>query len=193
MKILLKAFLLTTPINFAYAAEGQKSAGLPQMDIATFPSQLFWLVITFSLLYLFMWKFVIPRLGATIEERRDKISNDINDADNLNTEATDILKKYDEVFMNKDEAGMNEVLHDDYKFTMHASGKVLTKQDVIQWAMSDDINRDKVRIIYENDEIGIEHSFVTFSDGNTQAVMAVFTFKDGKIFSLETGATNMPK
>ena len=42
-----------------------------------------------------------------------------------------ILKKYDEVFMNKDEAGMNEVLHDDYKFTMHASGKVLTKQDVI--------------------------------------------------------------
>ena len=96
MKILLKAFLLTAPINFAYAAEGQKSAGLPQMDIASFPSQLFWLVITFSLLYLFMWKFVIPRLGATIEERRDKISNDINDADNLNTEATDILKKYDE-------------------------------------------------------------------------------------------------
>ena len=96
MKILLKAFLLTAPINFVYAAEGQKSAGLPQMDIATFPSQLFWLVITFSLLYLFMWKFVIPRLGATIEERRDKISNDINDADNLNTEATDILKKYDQ-------------------------------------------------------------------------------------------------
>ena len=90
------AFLLTAPVNFVYAAEGQKSAGLPQMDIATFPSQLFWLVITFSLLYLFMWKFVIPRLGATIEERRDKISNDINDADNLNTEATDILKKYDE-------------------------------------------------------------------------------------------------
>ena len=34
---------------------------------------------------------------------------------------------------------------------------------------------------------------VTFKDGNTQAVMAVYKFKDGKIFSLETGATNMPK
>ena len=96
MNFLFKVFLIIAPINFAYAAEGQKSAGLPQMDIATFPSQLFWLVITFSLLYLFMWKFVIPRLGATIEERRDKISNDINDADNLNNEATDILIKYDE-------------------------------------------------------------------------------------------------
>jgi len=104
-----------------------------------------------------------------------------------------ILTKYSEAFMNKDEAAMNDVLHDDYKFTMHASGNVLSKQDVISWALSDDINRDKVRIIYENDEIGIEHSFVTFTDGNTQAVMAVFKFQDGKIISLETGATNMPK
>ena len=104
-----------------------------------------------------------------------------------------ILTKYSDSFMNKDEAAMNDILHDDYKFTMHASGNVLSKQDVISWAMSDDINREKVRIIYENDEIGIEHSFVTFNDGNTQAVMAVFTFKDGKILSLETGATNMPK
>ena len=104
-----------------------------------------------------------------------------------------ILKKYDEVFMNKDEAGMNEVLHDDYKFTMHASGNVLGKQDVIKWAMSDDINEEKSRIVYENDEIGVHHAFVTFKDGNTQAVMAVYKYKDGKIFSLETGATNMPK
>ena len=104
-----------------------------------------------------------------------------------------ILEKYNNAFMNKDEAAMNEVLHDDYKFTMHASGNVLSKQDVIKWALSDDINRDKVRIVYENDEIGVEHSFVTFSDGNIQAVMAVFKFKDGKIISLETGATNMPK
>ena len=104
-----------------------------------------------------------------------------------------ILKKYNEAFINKNETAMNEVLHDDYKFTMHASGNVLTKQDVIKWALSDDINRDKVRIVYENDEIGVEHSFVTFSDGNTQAVMAVFMFKDGQIISLETGATNMPK
>jgi hypothetical protein len=104
-----------------------------------------------------------------------------------------ILKKYNDAFMNKNEAAMNEVLHDDYKFTMHASGNILSKQDVIKWALSDDINRDKVRIVYENDDIGVEHSFVTFSDGNTQAVMAVFKFEDGQIISLETGATNMPK
>ena len=104
-----------------------------------------------------------------------------------------ILAKYNKAFQEKDEAGMNEILHDDYKFTMHSSGKVLTKSDVIAWAMSDDINRDKVRVIYENDEIGIEHSFVTFKDGNVQAVMAVLKYKDGKVIEFETGATNMPK
>ena len=76
---------------------------------------------------------------------------------------------------------------------MYASGNFLSKQDVIKWALSDDINRDKVRIVYENDQIGVEHSFVTFNDGNIQAVMGVFKFKDGQIITLETGATNMPK
>ena len=104
-----------------------------------------------------------------------------------------ILAKYNKVFQEKDEAGMNEILHDDYKFTMHSSGKVLSKSDVIAWAMSDDINRGKVRVIYENDEIGVEHSFVTFKDGNVQAVMAVLKYKDGKVIEFETGATNMPK
>ena len=104
-----------------------------------------------------------------------------------------ILAKYNAAMEAKDEAAMNEILHDDYKFTMHASGNVLGKADVIKWAMSGDINRDKIRVIFENDEIGVEHSFVTFKDGNVQAVMAVLKYKDGKVIEIETGATNMPK
>ena len=104
-----------------------------------------------------------------------------------------ILEKYNKALEQKDEASLKDILHDDYKFTMHASGNVLSKEDVIQWAKSDDISREKVRIIYENDEIGVEHSFVTFKDGNTQAVMGVCKYHDGKIISFETGATNVPK
>ena len=104
-----------------------------------------------------------------------------------------ILEKYNTALEQKNEASLKEILHDDYKFTMHASGNVLSKEDVIQWAMSDDISREKVRIIYENNEIGVEHSFVTFKDGNTQAVMGVCKYQDGKIISFETGATNVPK
>ena len=104
-----------------------------------------------------------------------------------------LLAKMDAAITAKDEATMNEIIHEDYKFTMHASGNVLGKADVIKWAMSGDINRDKVRVIYENDEIGVEHAFVTFNDGNTEAVMAVYKYQDGKVISLETGATKIPK
>ena len=104
-----------------------------------------------------------------------------------------ILEKYSDAMKNKDEAAMNELLHDDFKFTMHKSGNTLSKGDVIKWAMSGDIKQDKVRIVYENDEVGIHHAFVTFDDGNVEAVMAVYKYNNGKIVSLETGATPMPK
>ena len=104
-----------------------------------------------------------------------------------------IIEKYSAAIKNKDESTMNELLHDDFKFTMHKSGNVLVKTDVIKWAMSGDLKLDKERVVYENDEIGIHHSFVTFDDGNIEAVMAVYRYKDGKIISLETGATPMPK
>ena len=104
-----------------------------------------------------------------------------------------ILEKYEAALKNKDEATMNELLHDDFKFTMHKSGNTLSKSDVMKWAMSGDINQRDTRIIYENDVVGIHHAFVTFDDGNVEAVMAVYKYKDGKIASLETGATPMPK
>ena len=104
-----------------------------------------------------------------------------------------ILEKYSAAIKNKDETTMNDLLHDDFKFTMHKSGNVLGKGDVIKWAMSGDINQDKVRVVYENDEVGVHHSFVTFDDGNVEAVMAVYKYDNGKIVSLETGATPMPK
>ena len=104
-----------------------------------------------------------------------------------------MLEKINKALEQKDEASLQDILHDDYKFTMHSSGNFLSKDDVIKWAMSGDINREKVRIIYENNEIGVEHSFVTFEDGNTQAVMGVYKYQDGKIISFETGATNIPK
>ena len=49
-----------------------------------------------------------------------------------------LLAKMDAAMTAKDEAAMNEIFHDDYKFTMHASGKVMGKADVIKWAMSGD-------------------------------------------------------
>ena len=104
-----------------------------------------------------------------------------------------IIEKLNKAMDDKDEAALREIMNDDYAFTMHKTGNVLKKDDVVKWAMSGDIKREKARIIYENDEIGVEHAFVTFNDGNKEAVMGVYKYKDGKVIAFETGATPMPK
>ena len=98
-----------------------------------------------------------------------------------------ILKKFGQALESLDEKVMNECLHDDYAFTNYSQGKIFSKSEVIKWAMSGDINRENVRILFENDKVGVEHAFVSFNDGNKQAVLAFFTFKDGKIYTLEKG------
>jgi F-type H+-transporting ATPase subunit b len=62
------------------AAEAAEGAGLPQLDPAHWPSQIFWLAVTFAALYLLMARHFLPRIGAILEERRDRIADDLDRA-----------------------------------------------------------------------------------------------------------------
>ena len=104
-----------------------------------------------------------------------------------------IIEKMTKIVNEGDTAGAEQLIHDDYQFLMHASGKTLTKKDVVGWVGMKDVKKSDVRVLFENDEVGFEHAMVTFNDGNVEAVMAVYRYKDGQITSLETGATPMSK
>ena len=51
---------------------------MPQFDVKAFPSQIFWLVVCFAVLYFLMAKFVLPSIGKTIESREHKIQADLD-------------------------------------------------------------------------------------------------------------------
>lgn len=61
---------------------------MPQLDPDTFAPQLIWLAITFIGLYIVMARIALPRIGNAIEHRRDRIANDLDQAQALK-EATD--------------------------------------------------------------------------------------------------------
>ena len=104
-----------------------------------------------------------------------------------------LIQKLYDAQENKDLEKYNEVLSEDYYWLQHSTGKHITREELGKWFMSDDAPRtENQRIIYENDEIGGVHSFVTFKDGSRQAVLIVYIIKDGKIIRSETGATNIP-
>jgi len=67
----------------------------PPFEKDTFASQLFWLVITFVLLYVVMSKIALPRVGSIIDARRSRIDGDLASANQLKTSADEAMSAYE--------------------------------------------------------------------------------------------------
>ena len=66
---------------------------MPQLNPEFFVSQLFWLVVTFSFLFVFLWRISLPRIGNVLEKRERKISEDLAAAKELQAEASQIQEE----------------------------------------------------------------------------------------------------
>jgi len=62
------------------AALAAEKAGMPQLNPESWIPQIFWLALTFSVLYLVIAKIALPRLSESIEQRDDHISDHIDEA-----------------------------------------------------------------------------------------------------------------
>ena len=74
---------MAEPTNTTEGTEapgGHKAAGFPPFKTETFPSQLFWLVITFAFLFVVLWRLAAPRISGTIGARRGRINDDLAEA-----------------------------------------------------------------------------------------------------------------
>ena len=80
MKQYLSSILVLSTIKTdLFAAE----AGMPQLDPTYWASQAFWLILVFSLLYISISKFFLPKIKSGLEDREKKINDDLNEAKNL--------------------------------------------------------------------------------------------------------------
>jgi F-type H+-transporting ATPase subunit b len=77
------------------AEEAAKSSGLPQFDFNTWPSQVLWLLIVFALLYFVLDRFLLPRLATVIEDRGDRIADNLDAAARMRNEAELAEAQYD--------------------------------------------------------------------------------------------------
>ena len=70
-------------------------AGMPQLDPTYWASQAFWLILIFTLLYLTLSKMFIPKIKESIDDRENKIKDDLDEAQKLRSHAEEKLKDYD--------------------------------------------------------------------------------------------------
>ena len=79
--------------NQAYGAEG----GMPQLNPEFWASQIFWLILIFSGLYIVIWKIFLPKITDSIENRKSRIINDLNETQKLKENAEKKLSEYNKI------------------------------------------------------------------------------------------------
>ena len=97
MKRLLAFTIATLAIqNNLFAAE----AGMPQLDPEYWASQAFWLILVFTILYISISKFYLPKIKNNLEDRENKIKKDIDDANKFKELSETRLKEYERILEN---------------------------------------------------------------------------------------------
>ncbi len=69
--------------------ETASGPGLPQLDVTTFPNQIFWLLVALVVLYYVMSRVALPRIASVLADRRSAITADIAAAEEYKQKAQD--------------------------------------------------------------------------------------------------------
>ena len=83
-------------INFIQAAE---SGGMPQLDPEFWFSQIFWLVVTFGILYLVLSKLILPKISDNLEARKSQVLENLELAEKQRNESEAKLKEFDNIIL----------------------------------------------------------------------------------------------
>lgn len=104
-----------------------------------------------------------------------------------------LYNKLNQTMVDRDVDRYLELLHEDFTVVFHKSGNSFSKEEwagmVREMMANDKFIQESSRCVYENDDIIVEHSFMSYPDDTREAVMLVAMLMDGKVIRMETGAT----
>ena len=96
-----KIFFQTVFFNFFFLKEifAAESGGMPQLNPEFWISQIFWLTLTFGILYIVLSKLILPKISANLELRKSQIQENIEAADKQRESSESKLKEYDKIIL----------------------------------------------------------------------------------------------
>jgi|TARA_X000001036_G_scaffold320516_1_gene299001 F-type H+-transporting ATPase subunit b len=97
MRLFLITSLALTAIEIDLIAA---EAGMPQLDPKYWASQVFWLILVFTILYICISRFFIPKIKMNLDDRENKIKEDLEEASSLKQLSEKKIKEYEIVLEN---------------------------------------------------------------------------------------------
>ena len=104
-----KIFFQSIFFNFFYLKEvfAAESGGMPQLNPEFWISQIFWLTITFGILYIVLSKLILPKISANLELRKSQIQENIEAAEKQRISSEFKLKEYDKIILKSKQEAKN--------------------------------------------------------------------------------------
>ena len=105
--MLKKIFFQSIFFNFFFLKEvfSAESGGMPQLNPEFWISQIFWLTLTFGILYIVLSKLILPKISGNLELRKSQIQENIEAAEKQREDSDSKLKEFDKIILkNKLEA-----------------------------------------------------------------------------------------
>ena len=148
LKNILFLSILSTNSGFAYASE----KGLPQLDLETYPSLIFWSIISLLIGYVLMAFIVTPSIQSIINIRETNIQNDLIKAKNSNEEAqvikNTLSNKQEEIKLNSQNI-INQAISEAKTLLNNSEKKILNKMNVKILEAEQKIHKSKNEVISE--------------------------------------------
>ncbi len=140
MKSLLSLLIALTAFNTnLYSAE----AGMPQLDPKYWASQAFWLILVFVILYISLSKFYLPKIKSNLDNRENKIKEDLENANKFKEQSESKLKEY-ELILDKAKKEVNKI-HFDSKTALDKD--IQAKKEVIEKEIEKEILKAQKEIL----------------------------------------------
>ena len=116
---------------------------MPQLEITTYPSQIFWLVVSFLILYLIMSRIIIPRISSVIKSRESEIKNNIHIAEQMYKDTEIINNEYEETKKNIENEARGIINH-----LKETTNKKITKNnELLQKRLEQKLEKNEKEII----------------------------------------------
>lgn len=80
----------------AQGAAAEHAPGMPQLDVTSFPNQIFWLVVTLVIIYFVLSEIALPRIAQVLADRKGTIESDLLAAEELKQKALDAEAAYNQ-------------------------------------------------------------------------------------------------
>ena len=122
-KLLFLSIFLTSAVNAA------EKAGMPQLDTKFWISQIFWLTITFSILFILLSRLILPKISSNLEMRKSKILENISTADKQRVASETKIEEYKEIIKKSKNEAKNYINHSKEKLMKDINLKKISLEE----------------------------------------------------------------